>query len=680
MKFLLKQIFILTLLGVSISLAQVAEEKKWMSVGAINNWYSNYGSEREEGWVADQQYGWQWPALYAEQDMQAAKGLWIGTTDYTDGKGSFQFKVVHVGPRATGAGEFFPVKFQMTSKYDPPAVTVDGSSTYGKLIETDAVDKTLKYDRVIDNVVNTSIGLTMNRKIIGFSQEYHDNYIVFDYTFTNTGIVDEKGTTRLPVPLTGVYIYFQNRLSVNRYSALAMGINSLQWGTQTMNDVSGDTAVAHTFPGFDGDKDSDIRASYSWHGRQDGYSGIAGAEIGGYTPVGHLETGDTLGRVAAHQFIGWGTLHADTSPSDTTDNKGQPSTTSYESSDDDFNRNNDQFNAAKMAGEYAWMIKGHVIPRHADKVGLGSNPGINSGGQSSAQAYGPYTLAPGQSIRIVIAEAASGISREQSEIVGRQFKRGQISIDQKNAVFYTGKDSLFKTFKRAIANYSANWNIPQPPPPPKTFSVNSGAGKISLSWEPNTDNSADPVVSKWEVWRATGRYDSTYYKVWEGTGSAFSDTTASMNTAYYYYLTAVGDASANTGEGITPAGALRSNRYYTQTYLPAYRRTPPFKTLAEARGKIRVVPNPYNISAKGGLLFPGENDKISFVNVPGECTIRIYSELGELVKTLENTARTGSLDYDMTTSSNQIIVSGLYIAVITTPLGEKEILKFVVIR
>ncbi|MBW7886880.1 MAG: hypothetical protein H3C35_00790 [Bacteroidetes bacterium] len=679
MRYVQKQILFSMLLAGMLS-AQVAEEKAWMSVGALHNWYSNYGSEREEGWVAEQQYGLQWPALYQHQDAQAAKGMWIGTTNYSDDKGSFQNKVVHVGPRATGSGEFFPVTFSMTSKYEPPVVTVDGAATYSKLIENNAVDNSQKYDRIIDNVVNTSIGLTMHRKIIGFSQQYHDNYIIFDYTFKNTGIINEKGTLRAPKTLTGVYIFFQQRWSANADVRYVIG-NETGWGRQTMNDVRGDTTIAGTF--FPGNADNDIRASYSWHGRYTGFSQYD--NIGGPIFTPYYDKTDTAGRIGAPQFVGWGTLHVDTSPSDTTDNMGQPATTSYEDSDDDLNRNNDQYNAAKMISEYNWMLKGHVMPRHADKVGTGTDASLGrSGGYSSAQGYGPFTLAPGDSVRLVIAEAVAGLSREAAVSVGKQFKNGLITAAQKNDSVYTGRNALFTTFRRAIANYSTGWNIPQPPPPPKKFSVSSGAGKIILNWEPNTDNATDPTVAKWEVWRAQGRYDSTYYKVWEGTGSSYSDTSAALNTAYYYYLIAVGDPAGNTGAGMTPTGALSSNRYYTQTYLPAFRRTPPFKTLAEAKGKIRIVPNPYNISARGGLLYPGESDKISFVNIPGQCTVRIYSELGELIKTIEHGTtpadETGSLDYDMTTSSNQIIVSGVYIAVITTPAGEKEILKFVVIR
>ncbi|MFZ4619589.1 MAG: hypothetical protein ACOYNS_03450 [Bacteroidota bacterium] len=678
MKFLARVSFFLLLIITGAS-SQVAEQKTWMSVGAIHNWFSNYGSEREEGWVAEQQYGLQWPALYAHQDMQAAKGLWIGTTNFTDAKGTYSNKVVHVGPRVTGAGEFFPMKFDMVSKYEPTTVKVDDSPTYGKLIDAHPVDNTMKWERMIDNVVNTSIGLTMNRKILAFSQQYHDNYIVFDYTFKNTGDIDEKGTKRAPVTLTGVYVYFQNRLSVNADTRLVIG-NATGWGINTLNDSRGDTVIASTF--FPGNKDNDVRASYAWHGKYPSFTQYD--NIGAPVFIPYYDKTDTTGRIGAPQFVGWGTLHASTSSSNTADDVKQPSTTTFEESDGIHTKNNDQYNPSAMVEEYAMMAKGHT-QRHADKVGPAGDPSLNtSGGMSFATGYGPYTIAPGESIRIVIAEAAAGLSREAAVSVGRQFKYGAINAAAKNDSVYTGRDSLFSTFRRAIANFKSNWSVPLPPPPPKTFNVNSGAGKIILNWTPNTDNAADPAVVKWELWRAVGRSDSTYYKVWEGTGNSYNDTTAAINVAHYYYLSAVGDPAANTGVAGTPPGGLKSSRYYTQTYVPAYRRTAPAKNLAEVKGKIRIVPNPYVINGKGGLLYPGESDKIAFVNIPGRCTIRIYSELGELVKTIDHgttaATETGSHDYDMTTSSNQIIASGLYIAVITTPAGEKEILKFVVIR
>ncbi|MEO8168019.1 MAG: hypothetical protein ABI623_07225, partial [bacterium] len=78
---------------------------KWMSVGSLQSWYSSVGCEIEEGRVLEQQDGMQWPALYRNQDMEAAKGMWLGATNFTDAGGTaYPYKVVHCGPRVKGVG------------------------------------------------------------------------------------------------------------------------------------------------------------------------------------------------------------------------------------------------------------------------------------------------------------------------------------------------------------------------------------------------------------------------------------------------------------------------------------------------------------------------------------------------------------------------------------------------
>ena len=97
---------------------------------------------------------------------------------------------------------------------------------------------------------------------------------------------------------------------------------------------------------------------------------------------------------------------------------------------------------------------------------------------------------------------------------------------------------------------------------------------------------------------------------------------------------------------------------------------------------IRIVPNPYNISADpNNLLFPGERDKLAFFNIPGNCDILIFTELGELVTTIEHRNGTGDEYWNCTTDSKQIVVSGMYIAVIKDrKTGKSKIEKFVIIR
>ncbi|MEO8398931.1 MAG: hypothetical protein ABI550_03850, partial [Ignavibacteriaceae bacterium] len=296
---------------------------KWMSAGSLHNWYSEIGSEIEEGFIKEQQYGLQWPAIYSHQDIQAAKGFWIGAANFTDQNGqNYPNKVVHVGPRVSGAGEFFPKTFKMTSQFEPPQVFVDDDLSIDKTVDNDAVDNTLFADRMITNVVNTQLGITMTRKIFQFSQQYHDNYIVTEYTFKNTGNVNDDDNIELPSnTLNGVYFYYQYRLAVCANTRYEIG-NPTGWGINTMNDTRGDGVRVDDPP------EEQFRAQYMWQGKYPPFT--AYDNIGGpiWTDAQNVETGDTVGRLGAYQFAGVVTLHADKSAIDKSDDVSQPSTTS----------------------------------------------------------------------------------------------------------------------------------------------------------------------------------------------------------------------------------------------------------------------------------------------------------------------------------------------------------------
>jgi hypothetical protein len=667
---------------------------KWMSVGSLHNFYVEIGSEREEAiQTSKQQNGLQWPAIYAEQDIQCAKALWIGCTNFSspgDPQSPYNYKVVHVGPRVTGAGEFFPQEFKMIGKFEAPQVFVDGDLSYDKTVEIDEVDPNLNADRMIVNTVNTQIGITMTRKIFQFGQEYHDNYIVTEYTFKNTGNADEDADIELPsTTLTGVYFYFHYRLAVCRNAAFAVG-NAAQWGINSMLDVK---TMA------DPEK---FRAQYMWHGKYPPFTTYdnIGAPIWSYPGDGlRIEKSDTVGRLGAIQFAGVVTLHADVSAADKNDDLNQPSTTSYEGSDETNTSNNDSYNKVKMESEYGWMSKGRVSPTHALKVEPTGLPGFiqptgdpalgTPGGFSNADGYGPYTLAPGESIKIILAEAVSGIARDSAVAWGREYKQEYKAAGtnttlqaaanlKKNTRVFLSRDSLFQTFRRAIANYESGYNIPKPPLPPKLFNVNGLGDRISMSWDTYADPGSN--LEGFEIYRAVGKYDSNYTLIHTAgpNDRSFDDPTPVRGLNYFYYIVSVSSESANTGAGLTPAGKLRSSRYYTQAYNPAVLK----RQAGTNMNDIRVVPNPYNISASKELGYGDlALNRLYFFNIPGKCNIKIYSELGELVETIEHTDGSGDQAWDSLTSSGQIVVSGIYIAVIENlDTGENKIVKFVIIR
>ncbi len=705
-KFLTKHLFYFLSIGVLIALFSTSTDvhaqfvKKWLSAGSMHNWYSEVGSECEVcGFVGTQQDGLRWPGIYRFTDMQAAKALWIGAINVTDELGtSYPHRVVHAGPRVSGGGEFFPTRFDLISRLSPTAVLVDGAiSEPEAAMITDFADPSIEADVMIVNEANTLLGVTMERKILQFTQEYHDNYHVFEYTFTNTGNTDDDPEIELPnQTLEGVYFFFQWRLSVAKETRYVIG-NGTSWGLNAMLDTRGDGVKVDP-------PDEDFRAQYVWHGKFppfNAYDNLGGPILPQALPAVNVAPTDTTGRLGASQFVGVVTLHADTSPVDRADDRNQPTTTSWVGSDDPYTSQNDAFNPTKMEIEYGVMSAGHKSPRHADVVEPSGFPGFLSpvgdpslgtpGGFSNANGYGPYTLAPGESIRIVLAEGASGLSREANSLIGRAYKvsnandsspitlevHGQTHSMTKNEWVFTGRDSLFQTFRRAIANYESGYAIPRGPAPPSVFEVDGGGDRILLTWTPYT---TEPLPDSWEIYRAQGRFDSTYTLVHTASAgdTTFDDTTPIRGIDYYYYIVAVQNASMNDGTGLTPAGrALRSSRYSTQTYTPTRLKRPAGEALAD----VRIVPNPFNIGSSPTVRFPDQTDKLAFFNIPGRCTIAIYTDLGELVDEIEHLDGSGDEFWDHTTSSRQIVSSGLYIAVITDlDTGERIIKKFVIIR
>ena len=170
----------------------LAQEVKWIKVGPLHNWYLDAGSEPEEGRTGnatgnEQQDGLRWPALYRWQDTMVGKALWIGTTDYDDPVTgiTYPYKVVAVGPRSQMIDRQYtmiPVEMKLIGKYNHPLVLVDELPA-SDLEYTDRLDEIIENiptDRMIVNKVHSSIGITMTRKIYYSTQQYHNQYFIYE--------------------------------------------------------------------------------------------------------------------------------------------------------------------------------------------------------------------------------------------------------------------------------------------------------------------------------------------------------------------------------------------------------------------------------------------------------------------------------------------------------------------
>lgn len=646
--------------------AQVAQELRFMRVGDLQSYFSSVGAEVEYNRGAgfdNQADGMWWPAQYQirQNENLASRGMWIGTTDFDDPLSGerYPYKIVAIGPRLESCVnpdyEVMPVVFYSKGRHKWPIVLVDNEpAAFVRDDVVDEIDETLKPDRLIYNELNTSIGLTVKRTIMAFSNPYHDDYFVKEYVLKNTGIYDLAGNVESKT-LTDVVLHFQYRYSFGsegNNASTPYVANDCIWGRNTVNDVIGRDPNATDF---------EMRAQMSWYGL---YSS---------TPVDSwgAPAYKSFAPMAAVQYAGVVTMHADKSATEKSDDPNQPRTTQHVGSDAQINQECNSFNENAMTFQYEAITAGHSELTHAEEVGDGfaNQFGGDNGGWTQGHGYGPYTLEPGDSVRIVVAEGVSGISREKNLEVSRKwyYETGEYDLpdgsttsdpdEYKEMWVKTGRDSLMQVFRNAISNFENEYEIPSPPPPPSTFEVNSGGDRIVLSWADNATSYSN--FDGYEVWRAIGKSDTTFEKIFSCDASnvthRYEDTSARRGFDYYYYVSTKDGGSENM---IEPGVPLTSSKFFTMTNLPAYLRRPAGTALSQ----IRIVPNPFHIGAKTLQFGDSAPDRIAFFGLPKECVIKIYTERGDLVDTIDHNDGSGDELWNCMTSSRQIIVSGIYIA------------------
>jgi len=650
-----------------------ADELKQITVGNLHNWFSSSGNERESsGPVGTAIDGLDYPALYRHQDMQAAKAIWIGARDYQDPivNQTFDYKVVGNGPRKVDelAG-FMPEKFLLYGRFEKPLVLVDGltASAIQFTDDVDIVDENLTVDRKLLNVVNTSMGITMQRTIYYSTHPDYDNLMIHDYTFKNTGIYNREGAINSDNFLKDVYFFYQYRYGCVKNAAdyyLNVVPRSAKWGRNQVNDFI-----------F-----SPYRAIMSWNGlhHDSGHDNLGAPAV------------NTDGHLVSPNFGGVVILHADKEPNSGVDDPSQPSTSYYLGSDNPVNTPQEQFNATLMSNQYQKMAAGHPDLTHAQDIEASgkaaSQWGDDNGGYSATMGFGPYQMALGDSIRIVWADGIGRISMEKAREVGFNWLKttgnyimpdGSSVTDPdayKNAWFYTGRDSLMKMFGAATSLWKNNLSAPLPPDPPQWFEVQSGGDRIILKWEKNAESQEH--FGGYRIYRALMERDSTYHLIFEcgletseSIVNEYHDKTPQRGFDYYYYIESFDDGWSGQ--------SLASSKFYTLTAEPAYLRRPAKDELDE----IRIVPNPYNVRAKHLQYGTGDGeDRIMFLNLPPYCTIDIYTERGDLIKSIDHFDATGDEAWNQVSSTRQNIVSGIYIAHISTPDGRTINKKFMIIR
>ena len=526
--FLLVLVSLLFSWQVNVARSQVeGTEKRYVRIGSLQSLFSAYGSER--AWNNHYYEGMIWPADYPYQDNAVIKRSWLGCQNFTDANGN-HFENFGIYFAADYVGEtLFPVELKETAKFEPPTVFVDGINITAPYSgDVDEIDPNQIPDRIITNVVNTYMGLTMTRRILVFSQQYHDNYFIKEFTFTNTGNTDYDDDIELTDSLRGVRVGWGVRYSVCREGAFAIG------GTQSWGQHSWVTKRGEDYPQHANDTITEanpivdwIRCGFSWAGQnsKNTFDNIGGPYL------------QKDGRLTAPQHAGIAILHVDKSAKDSSDDVNEPTVLGWHAGDTYPGIGTPRSpNLAGMRALYNMLsgvpYKGLGGTDRFDETYMASHPDPytvhNDGGGTNVWiTYGPFDLAHGESFTIVEAEGVNGINRQLCEKIGRRWKKahddpsdngpftlpdGSTTTDEdkyKDDWVYTGKDSIMLTFGRALRNYRLHFQIPEPPLPPPLFNVKSGGDRITLSWKPSPSET-DPHFVGYKIYRAVGKPDTTY--------------------------------------------------------------------------------------------------------------------------------------------------------------------------
>ncbi|MBN2366718.1 MAG: fibronectin [Calditrichaeota bacterium] len=694
---------------------------KYIRIGDLQDRVSAYGGER--GWNNVYYEGKKWPAQYPLADNFVIQRNWFAIEDFTDEKGVHWDHWANYLYAGYADVSIYPMHLEQVAKFEVPQVYVDGiniSAPYNE--DVDRIDPNIPSDRMVINTINTTAGITVTRRILAFSQQYHDDYFIRMVTYKNTGNTDYDDDIELTSAIKGLRIGWGNRYGSREGAATAD--NQHSWGKHSWVTRRGEAYASHAVDvaNFTESTTLDqlewIRAGFSWFGQ---------SELLDYDNIGAPERSGT-GRLTGHQFQGSAVIHVDKSATDKSDDPNQPVFLGWHAGDTYPGIGNLREEDADEMSEVYTMISG--TPYGGDGNG-GTNrmfeDNVSSlidrvdpykihgdgGGTNVMMTYGPFDLAHGDSITIVEVDAVNGLSRPMCEEIGAKWLQGTGTYDlppsgqfadlgvnyggtttdpdlYKNAWVYTGADSIMMSFRRAIANYNLNFEIPQPPAPPSFFEVNSGGDKITLTWGTSASE-GESNFGGYRVYRAVGKRDTVFTRVAEvGPGVlTYEDKAASRGFSYYYYVTSITDGSLNTAGIANPTGILESGKFYTMTNKAAFLK----RQAGEKLSDIRIVPNPYNIRATQ-YQYTGEPDKIMFLDIPAYCKIKIFTERGDLVTTINHNDGSGDETWNSMTNSRQEIVSGVYIAYFEvtkdyTDSGTGELLykkgqhatkKFVVIR
>ena len=569
------------------------------------------------------------------------------------------------------------------------------------------VDPTIPSDVMIELHYKTPPGMDVTKRSYSFANQNHADYIIQHNRYIVTFDADQDPGVDLGMDSTQTLedVYFVIGYSFANIAGVNM--NQTRWYSESVGEWADFEAINSSLVpdgrdlmigyGFDG-QHPDI-STFESGGKQFDNFGDPRHAVGIMPSTAHLPTAE----FTASTYAGFTTLHVDDAPNSSVDDPAQPVTVLT-------NANIQNVWDRKFDGYATWWDWGasHTHVTAEDVPGWPTDPSQQPG-DLIFKAYGPYDLVMGDTVDIVFAVGAGGISREVAEEKGKEWLawyRGEAGATfddaAKNELISSGLDSLRQTLDRANWAWNNGLNVGNPLPSPD-LTIIEGANRITLEWTDMAARSGN--VSAYRVYRKRGtllndtdeeleaivreRSDGLLWpdgdrRRWAVIAEVpasqveYVDQDVIRGEPYYYAVTVVDDGTTAQGPF---SGPLESSRFTNRSNQPAFS----FEPGVGSTSNIRVVPNPYFASG-GDFNFSDETNKLLFVNLPPYCTIQIFTATGNLVKLIEHTNGSADNFWDQVTDFNQLAASGVYLMHVSDARDEDmnplpdALVKFVIVR
>jgi len=590
---------------------------------------------------------------------------------------------------------------------------------YRNFIESENFDPRMPEEMNIIEY-NTSTGVTVRQKSMSWSFPGYDDFIIYDYTFVNTGQIAIPAANQvfpLTQPLNEVWIVFHSGLQASTKGRLNFFYN---------DDFLSSTAPA---------------GGFGWHdefGLYDDYytienEGNDGKGVlyfsrdynGGREPApwnGYMQKtnwrqrlthrGEVLPELQDPSAFGFTFLYR----TPHTGSNGNPFDADpaylsvYSDGTEKFKGRTVDFEGFGLATFKPFEL--YDFAKHNARAPR--NGRLYCWYTSS---FGPYSIAPGDSVRLIVAEIAGVMDMNQvmkgdpdhwlktydedwqNDSTSAAIRRNLEAV--RNAVKWG--------FGTKINGYDIAADVPESPPAPNCEAINFSSGAdtaiIAVSWDKTAeqktfnDGAGNPFYD--------GTVDLDGYRIFRGTDPRgiwtqiadipifqaidywdegeqvykFFDKTVVFGFNYNYYVQAYNATprpwTSINGTLVENVGELVSSDL-NKTKLISSK---PGPVSVAAGWDVFVVPNPY-VEGDFDRSFGGESSgnlqyKIEFRSLPEKAVIKIFNIAGDLVKELKHGPDAlgnlyGTIEWDQRSDSGLLVAPGLYIYVIESETEESR--------